>query len=242
MAYCPNCGDEVDGGAAFCASCGASVDGEPATGEQTANEPSPGGDSGSDRQRTADRERPTGDGSTPLGLGLVAGVLAFAAGYAVTWVQKSGEASETLGQLSSLGSSPETWQAVGWVFMAMHNVALEATRSGAGQSASQTFGADAVQEQWLLLVPVVALVFAGYYVAKSTGPRQSSAKAGASVVLGYFVCAIAIAFLSTWTFSTSTFGQTVSLSIGPKLIEAAAIAGVGYPVVLGAVGGVLADS
>jgi hypothetical protein len=181
----------------------------------------------------------------PLGLGFVSGVLAFVAGYAVTWVQKSGQASQELGQFSQLGidGGPETWQAVGWVFMVMHNAAVEMSGSAAGRSISEAFGSGNLQEQWLLLVPVIALVGAGYYVAANGDiGRTSGAKAGASIVTGYFVCVVVLAFLSTWTMSTTLYGQSISFSVGPKLGEAIGLAGLGYPVVLGAIGGALGDS
>jgi hypothetical protein len=259
MSYCPNCGDNVDSGAAFCASCGTELDDDEQSesGQQLSrNERTRGGGAsrtntrgssgtGGTYSRPENADRTPHYGSIPLRLGFVSGIVAFVAGYAVTWVQKSDQAASELGQLSQLGidSAPEAWQGVGWVFMVMHNATVEMSGSAAGRSISETLGSGLLQEQWLLLVPVFALVGAGYYVA-SNGDigRTSGAKAGASIVTGYFVCVVALAFLSTWTLSTTLYGQSLSFSVGPNLGEAIGIAGLGYPVVLGAIGGALGDS
>jgi hypothetical protein len=259
MSYCPSCGDNVNSDAAFCASCGTELGGseQSRSGQQSSRNERESGD-GASRTNTSgssgtggtyslpdNADRTPHYGSIPLGLGFVSGIVAFVAGYAVTWVQKYDQAANELGQLSQLGidAAPEAWQGVGWVFIAMHNATVEMSGSGPGGSISETIGSGQLQEQWLLLVPVIALVGAGYYVA-SNGDigRTSGAKAGASIVSGYFVCVVALAFLSTWTLSTTLYGQSLSYSVGPKLAESIGIAGLGYPVVLGAIGGALGDS
>ncbi|WP_232701458.1 zinc ribbon domain-containing protein [Halobacterium wangiae] len=241
MPYCSSCGADVDASNAFCQSCGDSLEADATDGRGTASGADPNGQT--HRTTAPPGRQATGDG--PLRLGFVAGVGAFAVGYLFTYVRKSGEALDAVGSLSSqLSSAPEPWQAVGWVFMAMHHVTIEITGSSGSRTMSETLTAGALEEQWMLAVPVLALVAAGYWVATRTAqrPNVSGARAGATVVAGYLVCAVAVAFLSKWALTTTMFGESVSMSIAPKFIESVIVAGVGYPIVLGAIGGVLGES
>jgi len=241
MPYCSNCGGDVGTSNAFCQSCGESLGSDATGGGQAAS----GGESGaSGHQRTSTGERSAIE-EFPLRLGFVAGIGAFAAGYLFTYARKSGEALDAVGSLpSQISSTPEPWQAVGWVFMAMHHATVEVTGSAGSRSVSESLSAGALEEQWMLLVPAIALVFAGYWVVTRAPDHAnvSGAKAGASVAAGYLVCVVAIAFLSKWTLSTTMFGKSVSMAIGPKFVESTIVAGIGYPVVLGAVGGVIGES
>ncbi len=88
-----------------------------------------------------------------------------------------------------------------------------------------------------LLVPVATLAWGGYMVASRSDVVDATegAKAGASVVVGYAVLAVAGTFLFTWRLSPS--GEAVELAIRPQLTMAAGLMGVVYPAVFGGLGG-----
>lgn len=179
----------------------------------------------------------------PLLPGAAGGVVAFLVGYLITFIVKSGEVSEALGggagDFSGLGVSPPgDWQIIGWFFYQMHNVAIEISLTIAGQSQTETIPTN--PETWLLAVPVVLLLAAGFVIAKNAGAStvEDGVKAGVTTTVGYFVLAILFAFLTTW--SVSEGGG--SISFGPNILRAALIAGVAYPAILGSLGGILAST
>jgi hypothetical protein len=83
------------------------------------------------------------------------------------------------------------------------------------------------------LLPVLALVLAGFLLARLAGRTDlaSGAAAGASLVLGALVFAV----LGTFLFESGN----MAASIGPPLVEGALVVGVVYPLVCGALGGAL---
>jgi hypothetical protein len=184
---------------------------------------------------------PSDSSDFPLITGVGAGVLAFVAGYIVTFLVKSGQVSDNLAnageQFSIAGVSPPAdWQIIGWFFYQMHNVAIEVSFSLAGQSGTETIPTNV--DAWLLGVPVVLLLLAGFGVAwlADVSTAEAGAKAGITVTAGYFVLVLVFAFLTTWSVSQSGG----SLSFGPSLVPAAIIAGIAYPAILGTLGGVIA--
>lgn len=167
----------------------------------------------------------------------VLGALTFALGYVLTYLLKSGRISST----RAAGSGPSTEQYVAWLFYEMHNVGHVVTRTLNGRSQSQSFNPSTwgVWESWLLAVPPLLLVVAGVAVAYvwSEGDPKLGAVYGAALTAGYFPLAGLLAVLSEHQESVSGFRGTGSITAGPKLVEAAVLAGVLYPVVFGVVGG-----
>jgi hypothetical protein len=181
----------------------------------------------------------------PLLLGAAGGALAFLLGYLVTFLLQSSDLPEGLGSLAdalaTLGVSPPAgWQVVGWYFLGAHNVGLEVSTSLGGQSGSGTVLNDLGPLQ--MVIPVLLLVLAGFLVARAAGARDATegAKAGLTVVPGYLVLAVVLALASSWSFSESAGGLSASASIAPELLSAVLLAGVLYPAVFGALGGVAA--
>jgi len=161
------------------------------------------------------------------------GVVAYVVNYVVTFVfvmiESDGNSFETTDYL---------FEVVGWVFYNAHFVATETSASGLGSgSGTSNFLADAQgltipRPLWTLVV-IVTLVIAGYVVAgRSSGSGQ---KAGAAVVLGYLPLAVVGTFL--FQVSQTSFGANVTT--GPETIPAILLAGIAFPVVCGAIGGLL---
>lgn len=190
----------------------------------------------SDATVVTDGGQETSSGGFPIQRGFAYGILAFAVGYLATYLHKSGEAADAAVQ----GSSPETWKAVGWVFIVMHHATLKV--SGGGNS--ETFGADALSEQWMLLIPVLTLLGAGYLVAARTPDWKdvNGLKVGVAIAAGYLVCIAALAVGSEWNTTVRTFMQSTDVTYKVKMMEAIVIGGIVYPVVLGSIGGLLGDA
>ncbi|MCU4742009.1 hypothetical protein [Natronoglomus mannanivorans] len=174
----------------------------------------------------------------PLLRGAIAGAVAWVLGYLVTYLvvidRVQGDWQAEL--LQFVTDDASDWKIVGWLFYNAHNVEI--------RMPNVTFGIFTVENQnfvaaddgslWLLyLVPPVLLLLAGALVAATSEAslRNSSdaAIAGATVAVSYLVLAVGSLFL---------FGVTVGEdTIRPDTIPAVLLAGVVYPVVLGATGG-----
>ncbi|MFB6068507.1 MAG: transporter, partial [Halobacterium sp.] len=106
-----------------------------------------------------------------LGTGAVAGVLAFAAGYVVTYAWQSGAVADALAGYNVvadlLGGDPiPTWQGVGWLFYNAHGVAFTHPALGGGR-VTRNFIAGGDAPTALYLVPAVLLAAAGFAVARA---------------------------------------------------------------------------
>lgn len=171
-------------------------------------------------------------------LGPILGLVASVFGYLLTALVV------TLTE-DDIGS--DYFELVGWVYYNAQFVDVELSvggqLSGAGLGGSLNlvrgnglFGGlvslDAPAVLYHLL-PVVALVLAGFLLSRLAGKTEpvSGAAAGVSLVVGALVFAV----LGTVLFETSDMGT----SIGPPLVEGAVIVGVVYPLVCGALGGAL---
>lgn len=170
----------------------------------------------------------------PLAAGAGAGVAAYLLGYLVTYVSQSGSVEERLQGYNFIvqlfgGESITVWQAVGWLF---YNAHLVSTRfeGGLGGPRSENFiaSADGGATVLLYLVPVVLLVGAGALLARYEGVEEAGdgAVAGVAVAAGYFPLALVGAFLFSYEGS-----------VAPDLVTALLLAGLLYPLALGAVGG-----
>ncbi|WP_158854900.1 hypothetical protein [Halorhabdus sp. CUG00001] len=188
----------------------------------------------------------------PVVGGIIGGASAYLVGFLAILFAKSGaiqnDLTQTLGQIGQLSSDvtlPEAWQVGGWVFYAAHNVEITMDLSTAGQSISRSLPVTngLLWEPWFLVVPIVALLIAGFIVAW-TAPVQTAAsgfQAGASVVLGYGSLAIGGVFLTEWGLSISQLGTEVTASVGPSLVPGVVLVGLVYPIIGGGIGGIAAS-
>lgn len=179
--------------------------------------------------------------SARLGYGAVAGVLAFVLNYVVAfslWSATSfpetyeGVASELVtGQVAD-------WVFAGWLLYGAQFVDIVATLSAGPASAEVAVNAVDIVGQSstdILYVTVPALlVVAGVGLARSHGAQSLSdgAITGAAAAIGYFPLVAAGVFV----FATEGSLGTAQ----PAFAEAVLIAGVIYPTVFGALGGVFA--
>lgn len=93
-----------------------------------------------------------------------------------------------------------------------------------------------------MLFPVVFLIAAGYLVIRYIGPirqRATAALTGASVMTGYLT-AVLVTALTVSTERTTEGGRAVVYE--PLFMETIIVAGILYPVVFGALGGLLATT
>jgi len=175
------------------------------------------------------------DGRT-AGIGAVAGVAAYLGGYLLTYLTQRGSIEERLAGfnviLDLLGGDPiPAWQAVGWLYYNAHGVATSAPSLGGTQTINVV--AEEGSLAWLYLVPPLVLFLAGFATAARSGgssPEESGA-VGALVVAGYLPMAV---------LGIVVFGYGVGDgTIAPDAVTAVLLAGLVYPVALGALGGVL---
>jgi len=174
---------------------------------------------------------------TDLAVGAVTGVVTYLVGYLVTYLWQSSNVQQRLEGYNAIaelfGGDPiPAWKAVGWLFYNAHGVGFTVPTLGGGQ-ATRSLIADGEASMLLYLVPAVAVVLAGFVVARYAGAADASAGAqrGAMVAAGYVVLAVAGLFV----FEYAAGGT----SIHPEYALGVLLAGVVYPVVFGAVGGVL---
>jgi hypothetical protein len=174
----------------------------------------------------------------PADYGLLSGVTTFFLGFALTYSWTAHEVESALSGLNAVAAlfgetTIPTWKAVGWGFYNAHLVAVEIPLPG-GTVSRDLIAAQGGPVGLYLVVPVM-LTLAGFLVARQAGNLPSlraGARAGSTVVVGYLLVAVAGAF----ALSADAFGSTV----GPDLLGAAAVAGLLYPLLFGALGGAVA--
>lgn len=166
--------------------------------------------------------------------GGIAGVAAYLLGYVVTYAWKAGDyrdALETIGPIVEFlgGETPGAWRVVGWLYYSAHYVETTVDLG------VRTVYVNLVQEgsgnlELLYLLPPLILVAAGYVVGRNVEYDDvlDAAKTGAWVTLGY----LPLVALGAVLFQSG--------GSGPDLVPSLLLAGLLYPVVFGAVGGVLA--
>lgn len=166
-----------------------------------------------------------------LARGTGVGAVAFLLGYLVTWILAGAKAAGTTVGGVLIGSVPE-WKVVLWMFYDSHFVGTR-TPEVFGPGGGLLGGGDLVDTvgafdaEYLFAVPVVLLLLAGATVAARSGaatPRKGFF-AGLTVAVGYLAIAVLGLFVAT------------EGGIAPSPLRAIVIAGVVYPVVFGALGG-----
>ena len=129
---------------------------------------------------------------------------------------------------------------IGWVFFNSHFVdtIITADFLGFGGSSATSFiGGDGFSPV-LYLIPVALLVGSGLAVGRSQGVTETvdGAIAGVSVLPSYLV----LSAVGTVVFRVSTEALGSSFSGQPDLLPSILVAGVVFPAVFGAIGGVVA--
>lgn len=180
----------------------------------------------------------TDQSRVPILRGAVAGAVAWILGYLVTYlvaidrVQGNWQAE----WLQFVAEDASDWKIVGWLFYNAHNADIRFPSVGIFTVENQNFVAADDGSLWLLyLVPPLLLLVAGAVITASSEEvlRSSTdaAIAGATVTVSYLVLAIVCLF---------AFGVTVGEGvIRPDVIPAVLLAGIVYPLVFGATGGVI---
>lgn len=189
--------------------------------------------------------------------GVVAGAVAFVVGYALLFLLKGEDMMNNFEENLALGAQsqgvsiselqsaglelPETWRVTGLAYHGVHKVELsmQVTIPGATEfslrSPGQFYGGTLSA-----MIPVVVLLVAGAVVATygNVGTLGKGAKEGAKIAFGYSLLVGATTIVFTWKTTVSGPGGTVTFELGPELVESFILAGIFYPVGIGAIGGV----
>ncbi|MDZ7850287.1 MAG: hypothetical protein U5K70_05595 [Halodesulfurarchaeum sp.] len=172
----------------------------------------------------------------------LAGAAAWMAGYVLTALIVLARMGDTqLGEIADgVGDGGSGIDFVGWVFFNSHFVdtVIEAGFLGVGGSNAVSFiGGDGFTPL-LYLIPVALLVGAGLAVGRSLGITETDdgAVAGALVALPYLV----LSAVGAMVFRVSTEALGSSFSGQPDLLPAILLAGLVFPAVFGAIGGIVA--
>lgn len=171
----------------------------------------------------------------PIAAGALAGLIAWFAGYAVTYLLVAPDVRESALNrvIEALDGEPATHELAGWVFYNAHFVeTVVRDIPVVGGGSTSYVGGDGFSAV-LYLAPVVALLAVGVGLARYRGAvsADSGALVGLTAVPGYLLCSIVGAFL----FEVTVGGA----SAGPDLLSGVVLAGVVYPVLFGAAGGAL---
>jgi hypothetical protein len=172
-----------------------------------------------------------------LARGTLAGVVAWLLGYLVAYVWKADAVSESLrgvGFVSQLlgGEAIPAWKSVSWLFLNAHFVDTRFP-TVAGGTRTTNFVTGEGGSTLLLVLPPLVLAVAGLAITYGhRGSLTDRATAGATVALGYLPLSVLVALVGT-----HTIGATEA-TIAPDLVTAVLLAGVVYPAVFGALGGV----
>ena len=168
----------------------------------------------------------------PFVQGAIFGALSFVGGYLVTMVLVLAVEAEEI--------ADELIEVSGWLYYNAQFVDIEQSAGGETQSANYVTSDVVTLELPSLvyhLIPVVALLLAGIVVARRAGAADvtEGAMAGATLVAG--VAALAVLGTFLFTITESTFG--VSVETGLPLVESLIFVGIGYPAIVGGIGGAI---
>lgn len=173
----------------------------------------------------------------PLLPGFVAGVLAWLAGYAVTYLVVGSDLRQSSFNraIEVFEGEQATVEMVGWVLFNAHFVdTVVRGLPVVGRRTTTFIGGDGGFTPALYLVPPLLLLVAGVVLGRIAATANgSSASAGVAVVPGYLLASLVGAI----GFEVTAAGTTA----GPELVPAVALAGIAYPVVFGTVGAVFAS-
>ena len=182
------------------------------------------------------------DAATAVESGLI-GLVSFVVGYVLTYAWRAPAVNDSLSGLNFLAQllgvdAIPTWKAVGWLFFGAHGVGTRFPTPGGGTEIVNLVeqSGDGTVALLYLLVPLL-LVLAGAFGSwrAEAGDRSSAAVAGALVAIGYFL----LAAIGTVLFTHGIGDTGRSIAVDP--LTGVLLAGLIYPVVFGAIGGVLAS-
>lgn len=170
--------------------------------------------------------------------GAVGGAVAYGVGYLVTYVWKAPAVADALRGVNVIASflgieAIPTWRGVGWLFYNAHLVRIRVPGPGGPNFVDFL---SRTEQGWLLLVgiPVVLIASGAIVAARSdVGSVGQGGIHGAAIGVGYLPLAAGGALLTA-----QPIGDT-GARIAPDLLPALFLAGILYPLVFGAVGGVV---
>jgi len=178
----------------------------------------------------------------PFVAGAIAGGVAWIASYVLTAVVVLARIERTeLGEISdSVGDGGSAIDFIGWVFFNSHFVdtVVEADVLGFGGSTTVSFiGGDGFTPL-LYLIPMALLVASGLAVGRSRGVTETAdgAVAGVFVLPSYLV----LSAIGAVVFRVSAEALGSSFNGQPELLPAILLAGIVFPAVFGALGGIVA--
>lgn len=164
------------------------------------------------------------------------GVMAFLAGYALTFlvIAREVEDSAIADILEALDGRPAVTEMVGWVFFNAHGVNTEIRDVPIIGTTSRSFiGGDGGFTMALYAIPALLLVVSGLILAvgfRLDDPAWSTL-VGASVTPGYFLATVAGLFL----FEIQIAGATIA----PALVTGIVLTGLVWPIAFGGFGGAI---
>ena len=166
-----------------------------------------------------------------LARGGLVGVAAWLLGYLVTYLLHSGSVRESLGTtvLEFLAGDPVTWKLIGWLYFNAHFVDASVPGLFGDSTVNFLSGAEEATLLVLYVLPPLALLAGGVFVARGTTEPVAAAREGAAVALGYVLASLVAAFAVRITVADAV--------AGPVLVTAVLLAGLVYPLVFGALGG-----
>ncbi|WP_254840721.1 hypothetical protein [Natronomonas marina] len=171
----------------------------------------------------------------PYVVGAAAGLVAWLVGYVLTYLLSATELDDSLINrfVQFAEGDSATYELVGWVFYNAHFVSIRYVNVPISLPQNFVGGEDGFSVV-LFVVPPLLLFAAGLAIGRYRGIADTAEGAitGALVVPGYLVLSVAGVFL---------FEVTVGDASGaPALLPALVLAGLLYPAVFGALGGVVA--
>ncbi|MEF8853651.1 MAG: hypothetical protein V5A44_13375 [Haloarculaceae archaeon] len=171
------------------------------------------------------------DAAPMLARGGLVGVAAWLLGYLVTYLLHGGNVRDALATdiLEFLAGDPVTWKLVGWLYFNAHFVDASVPGLLGSSTVNLLSGAEDAALLVLYVVPPVALLGAGVFLAGGTDEPATAAREGAAVALGYLLVSLVAAFAVRITVADAV--------AGPVLVTAVLLAGLVYPFVFGALGG-----
>jgi len=189
--------------------------------------------------------------SVPLVRGGVAGLAAYVVGFILTFALIRIDGDLERGDfLEQVGASSVDF--AGWVFYNAHFVDISVSSdipflSGQDSGSLLSDSPTQLPEFVYYLVPIVVLILAGFAVARLSpvSSLADGAVAGATILLGYLPLTVVgtVLFAASEQVGGGSGGfqiessVSVSVETGPAII----LAGLVFPAVLGAIGGVIAS-
>lgn len=177
------------------------------------------------------------ESTAPVAAGALAGIVAWVIGYGLAYLVAAGRIREQLAGLNTIvglleGGTLPTWKAVAWLYFNAHFVDVRLAAAGRQEGMSLLSRAAGDASLLYLLPPLALLCCAALAMgALNVSSLRRASIGGAASSVGYAVAALATAALSAHAFGI------VVVSVG--LATAVALAGVGYPLVFGTLGGAL---